>query len=176
MKNRIKIDRVLVIFALCLIITGYNGLIWAKENKKDAPPVITSDTIEMLQKGNMVAFRGNVKLVKGDTIITADEMINFVDEDRIEGKGNVYCISIGEEKEIIEIKSDFVKYFDKDKIAILTGNPWAYQDTKDNKGEYKGDKMTIFTEEERLIIEGNARSIIYPKQKPLKHGGKGKEK
>ena len=179
MRIKIKINKVLFtlfMYIFYLVITGYVGLSWAKENTKDAPPVITSDTIEMLQKGKIVAFKGNVKLVKGNTVITADEMVNFVDEDRVEGKGNVHCISIGEQKEVIEIKSGFVKYFDKDKIAILTGNPWAYQDTKDDKGEYKGDKMTIFTEEERLIIEGNAKAIIYPKQKPRKYEGKGKEK
>jgi lipopolysaccharide transport protein LptA len=159
---------------LVFIIIGFAGSSWAKEEvkDKDKPPVITSDTIQMLEKGNVIVFKGNVKMVKGDSTITADEMTNFVKEDRIDGQGNVHFIGIGEQKELIEIKSGFVQYFDKEKKAILTDKPWAFQDTKDNKGEYTGDKMTIFTENQKMVIEGNAQAIVYPKENPDKNKAK----
>ena len=159
-----KVVFTIIIYIFCLIGAVYAKLSWAAKEEKGSPPVITSDSIEMLKKGKTVFFKGNVKLVKGDIIITADEMVNFVDEDKVEGKGNVHFISVGEEKEIIEVKSDFMEYFDKDKKVVLTGSPWVYQDTKDAKGEYTGTKMTFFREEERFIIEGNAKAIIYSKE------------
>ncbi len=161
-KNKILFT--VIVYTFCLIGAGYAKLSWAAKDEKDSPPVITSNTIEMLKRGKIISFKGNVKLVKGNVIITADEMVNFVNEDRVEGKGNVHFINVGEEKEIIEVKSDFMEYFDKDKKVVLTGNPWVYQDTKDAKGEYTGTKMTFFREEERFIIEGNAKAIIYPKE------------
>lgn len=168
---RISIIKRIAILVLVMVFSQalFNfSLSWTKEETKDTPPVITSNTIEMLEKGKVIAFKGNVKLVKGNSTITADEMINFVKEDRIEGKGNVHFIGLGEQKELVEVKSGFVEYFDKEKKAILTGNPWAYQDTKESKGEYTGDKMTIFTEQQKLVIEGNAKAIVYPKENPDK--------
>ncbi|MFH1238722.1 MAG: LptA/OstA family protein [bacterium] len=166
------------IIAVVLLLGFITGRSWAREEAKDKdrPPVITSDTIEMRDKGNVIAFKGNVKMVKGNSTVTADKMINFVKEDRIDGEGNVHFVGVGEQKETVEIKSDFVQYFNKEKKAILTGKPWAYQDTKDNKGEYTGDKMTIFTEEQKLVIEGNAKAIVYPKENPEKDKAKTKEK
>ncbi|MFH1784195.1 MAG: LptA/OstA family protein [bacterium] len=159
-------DRKFFAFAIIIFFVLTCTETLAQPKPKEGPPIITSDTIEMLEKGKIIAFKGNVKLVKGDTVITADEMTNFVDKDLVIGKGNVHCVSRGKKEEFVEVKSTLVEYFDKKKIAILTGNPWAYQDSEDSKGEYSGDKMTVFTEQERLIIEGNAKSVIYPKNKP----------
>ena len=159
-------NRIFCVLFAAMFFVFVQDITFAQPKSQEGPPIITSDTIEMLEKGKIIAFKGNVKLVKGDTVITADEMTNFVDKDLVIGKGNVHCVSRGKKKEFIEVKSTLVEYFDKQKIAILTGDPWAFQDTEDSKGEYSGQKMTVFTEEERLIIEGSAKSIIYPKDKP----------
>ena len=68
-KNTGRILFNIVGFVLCLIWIAYASDIWADEHKKNEPPVITSDTIEMLEKGKIISFKGNVKLVKGTIII-----------------------------------------------------------------------------------------------------------
>ncbi len=131
----------------------------------DLPIYIQSDAMEAYQEENLIIFKGNVTVKRGEMVIYADLMrINYKQGqigrriERIEAEGNVRVVQ--GEREVIGEKAIFYK--DTESIVLL-GNPQV----KDGRTVIKGGKITAYLEEDKTIIEGDEKekveAVIYPK-------------
>lgn len=134
------------------------------KSQTDLPIYIQSDAMEAYQKENLIIFKGNVTVKRGEMVIYADLMrINYKqgqigrDIERIEAEGNVRVMQ--GEKEAIGEKAIFYK--DTESIVLL-GNPQV----KDGKTIIKGGKITADLKQDKTIIESDEKeqieAVIYP--------------
>ncbi|KPJ69319.1 MAG: hypothetical protein AMJ45_00585 [Syntrophobacter sp. DG_60] len=134
------------------------------KSQTDLPICIQSDAMEAYQEENLIIFKGNVKVKRGEMVIYADLMrINYKQGqmgrriERIEAEGNVRVVQ--GEREVIGEKAIFYK--DTESIVLL-GNPQV----KDGRTVIKGGKITAYLEEDKTIIEGDEKekveAVIYP--------------
>jgi lipopolysaccharide transport protein LptA len=200
-------------------------------DKPKQPVNISGERMEVLEKGEITRFLGNVKLVRKKDIITSDIMEHYEKKNYVVGKGNVHFIAYPEESVKLEAFSDRLTYNIDDKKSILTGNPELirineenpqdrikmegeviklsgnekkvhvqgdarvehgritatgqlldydyeirkivlsggspriYQDDEQVKANYSAEIVTIFIDEQRVIMEGNVKASIYPKNR-----------
>ncbi|MDH5173967.1 MAG: hypothetical protein OEW43_01770 [Elusimicrobiota bacterium] len=192
---------------------------------------ITGERMEVLKKGEITRFLGNVKLVRHRDIITSDIMERYEKKNYVVGKGNVHLTAYPEESIRMEAFSDRLTYNIDGKKSVLTGNPKLirideenpedrirmegqviklsgnekkihvqgdarvehgkitatgklldydyeikkivlsgdspriYQNDEQVKADYAAEIITIFIDEERVIMEGNVKASIYPKNR-----------
>ncbi len=148
-------QRILWIVMAALFI-GATPLI-AVEDKK--PTVITSDgPLNADFEKKIAIFKDNV-LVKDDQgTINSDKMkVFFAGEsnqiERVECYGNV---KIKHDKRYSE--SDEAIYYALENKIILTGDPLI----KQGSDQYRAEKITIFTVQNRVIFEPSAQLVIFP--------------
>lgn len=199
--------------------------------KPKQPVNITGERMEVLGRGEITRFLGNVKLVRGKDVITSDIMEHYEKKNYIVGEGNVHLIAYPEESIKLEAFSDRLTYNVDSKKSTLTGNPelirideenpedrikmegeviklldngkkvhvqgdarvehgeitatgeiidydyeikkivlsggspCIYQDNEQAKANYSAEIITIFIDEQRIIMEGNVKASIYPKNR-----------
>lgn len=109
---------------------------------------------------------------KEKTVIVAEEMELFGEKNEAIGIKNVVIT-----KEDTKATCQKAHYFDEDGKLILTGSPVVEQ----NKNVFKGDTITVYLEEGKIILENNVNTVIYPdtipdKSKEDNSGQKKKEK
>ncbi|MDD5259846.1 MAG: LptA/OstA family protein [bacterium] len=92
---------------------------------------------------------------KNDTTITGDLVEIFNNEKRARVSGNVNIV-----QPEAKSKSNVADYYSLEKKLVLTGNPWVWQKNQDNISEYTGKVITIYTENERVVIEENVQAKI----------------
>lgn len=192
---------------------------------------ITGERMEVLERGEITRFLGNVKLVRDRDIITSDIMEHYEKKNYVVGKGNVHLTTYPEESIKMEGFSDRLTYNVDNKNSVLTGNPKLirideenpgdrirmegevirlsgnekkihvqgdarvehgkitatgrlldydyeikrivlsgdspriYQDDEQVKADYSAEIITIFIDEERVVMEGNVKASIYPKNR-----------
>jgi lipopolysaccharide transport protein LptA len=100
---------------------------------------------------------------KNDTTITGDLIELFNNERRAKVSGHVNIV-----QPEAKSKSDVADYFYQEKKLVLTGDPWVWQQNEDNTSEYTGKIITVFTENERVIIEENVQAKITPLKKDIR--------
>jgi len=138
------------------------------------PIIINSNTLEIDQKKRTITFAGCVNAVQNDMAINCDKMIVYYYSDKarnessigsnriekIEASGNV-IINIPDGNKATAGK---VVFYENEGKAILTENPRIQQ----GPDFVEGQRITIFLNEERSIIEGNdskrVRATIFPKK------------
>jgi len=207
-------------------------LVSAVRAEKPKQPVnITGERMEVLRRGEITRFLGNVKLVKGKDVITSDIMEHYEKKNYVVGKGNVHIMAFPEESVKLEAFSDKLTYNVNSEKSILTGNPelirideenpesrfkmeaeiielfgkektihaegdarvetsemaataklldydyetkkiilsggspHVYQDNQHVRGDYSAEVITIFMEEQRVVMEGKVKASIYPKNR-----------
>ena len=122
------------------------------------PTLITSDgPLEMDNNKKVAIFDENVVVIDAQGKVNADHMEVFFDKDN--EIDHIYCkgnVKIDQKERRSE--SDEAVYEAKNQKLILTGNPVI----KQGLDEYKAEKITIFTAENRVIFEPSAQLVIYP--------------
>jgi lipopolysaccharide export system protein LptA len=127
-----------------------------------SPVAITSDTLEIDQKGGRAVFRGNVEAQQDSTRLTAGIMtVIFTPEN------NEVAEIIAEKKVTITLNGKLATcgrahYFAADERLELTGDPAI----KEKNNVIRGTKIVFFLREERSVIEGKqdtrVKTTIYP--------------
>lgn len=122
------------------------------------PTLITSDgPLEMDNNKKVAVFDDNVVVTDAQGKVNADHMEVYFDKeneiDRIFCKGHVKIDQTDRHSE-----SDEAVYEAKEQKLILTGDPVIRQ----GEDEYRAEKITIFTAENRVIFEPSAQLVIYP--------------
>ncbi len=149
-----------------------------KINSKE-PIEIVSDRMDAFNEKKLVVFSGNAVATQGDKEIKSDRLLLYYkkeagkkdkvgakeiegtgDLEKIEAKGNV----IVTQKERIATGDEAVYFQDSGQI-IMTGNATL----RDGKNLIKGDKVTVFVNEDRGVVESDpkkrVKAIIYPQEK-----------
>ncbi len=121
---------------------------------------ITGERMEVLGRGEITRFLGNVKLVREKDVITSDIMEHYEKKNYIVGKGNVHLIAYPEESIKLEAFSDRLTYNVDSKKSILTGNPELIRIDEENPEDrikMEGEVIKLLGNEKRIHVQGDAR-------------------
>jgi lipopolysaccharide transport protein LptA len=121
---------------------------------------ITGERMEVLDKGAITRFLGNVKLVKGKDIITSDVMEHYEKKNFVIGKGNIHFTAYPGESITLEAFSNQLTYDINNKESILTGSPRLIRTEGENyedRVKIEGKVIKLFGKEKRVYVEGDAR-------------------
>ncbi len=121
------------------------------------PLVITADRMDAEQLGEKVTFTGNVTLKKEGMTLSSDFMIVLYDAGskdirEVEARGNVVV-----RKEDRVGLSDHAVYSIRGETIVLTGDARIIE----NENQLGGEKITLFMADDRSIIEGGGKAILY---------------
>ena len=147
---------------ILLVFLIFSYIVLGVENKKE-PIVIESDTLEYLKSNNMVIYKGNVVVKKGDFILKSDLLRIFLDAKgqikKILAVGNVRFVK-GNRKG----KSDKAEYFKNKNFIVLMGNAELQQDSN----IIEGDEIVYYLDTEKAEVKGKnkrVRTIFFPEEK-----------
>jgi len=146
-----------------------------KQTAKDDPRpiVIKSKTLEVNDKTKVVTFEGDVRAeisVKGDDfVIECKKMLVYYknppsQQQKAEAETKVATGDVRFNRGQGGVATaEKAVYYQEDEKIVLTGRPVV----KQGKDSVEGDKITIFLEENRHIVESlgdkKVRAIIFPK-------------
>lgn len=132
------------------------------------PINVTSDKMEADKNASVVVFRGNVVAVE-DFTLCSDELYVYYDDNKeikdIVANGNVRIFQ--QDKTATAGKAAYDR---KNRSIVLTEDPQVVQcaDT------VKGDKITVFMDEDRAMVEsgtgGRVKALIMPEKKCTEAG------
>lgn len=127
---------------------------------------ITADTLEADNKERRFVFRGNVKVVQGDTVVTADALaIHYGGNqaaaqdkvapesgsiEKIEATGNVVILFDGR-----TAKTDKAVYRSDQEILQLIGEKST---VADGPNRIVGSKITLYRNEDRIKVESSSKN------------------
>ncbi|MBI5875880.1 MAG: lipopolysaccharide transport periplasmic protein LptA [Deltaproteobacteria bacterium] len=155
---------IIIPIAYCLLsIACLNSL---AEDKiiidKTQPITITSNNMEARKKENLVIFKGDVKAEQKDYTLYSKELYVYY----ADGKEIKEMIATGDVR-IVQLNKtatgEKAVYTRENRAVVLTGNPQVEQDCD----VVKGDKITIFLDEDKSLVEGSAdnrvKAVVNPK-------------
>jgi lipopolysaccharide export system protein LptA len=147
-------NSVLIVFSFLFLTAAVRSGQPVKKNQE--PIVITSNRMEAEKLGDKVTFVGNVILKKEGMTLTSDRMIVFYLEKtknvrEVEAHGNVTVTKEGR----VALSND-ASYFTGEEKVILTGNARIVE----NDNQLNGEKITLFVNDGRSIVEGG-KVLIY---------------
>jgi lipopolysaccharide export system protein LptA len=176
-----KIFVLYVLVSLSIVFTVQAKDNTTKMNKINSkePIEIVSDRMEAFNEKKLVIFSGNAVATQGDKEIKSDRLLLYYkketgkkekggakeiegtgDLEKIEAKGNV----IVTQKTRVATGEEAVYLQDSGQI-IMTGNATL----RDGKNLIKGDKVIVFVNEDRGVVESDpkkrVKAVIYPQEK-----------
>lgn len=146
-----------------------------KQDPSDNTFNVSSDQMIARRDNSQVEFSGNVKVTRVDSILTAESVKIFFNENTEDSgsdvQGNIKkIISSGDVVVVMEEKRAFADkavYTAVDEILILTGNP-ARLETGDSF--VTGRKITLFRTDDRVLVESDGKNrvqaLFNPDDKP----------
>ncbi len=152
-----------VALSICLLFQAVNASEATQEEDEKPEPqpvVIESKTMEMNNELKIVTFKGDVNARKDNFVIDCDKMLVYyagssgdrgtTDEsttkiDKIVATGNVVVTRAKGGTATAENAT----YFQKDEKIVLTGSPIM----KQGGDLVKADRITIFLEDDRSVVE-----------------------
>ena len=131
------------------------------------PITITSNTMEARKKENVVIFKGNVVAQQKEYTLYSKELSVYY----ADGKEIKEMVATGGVK-IVQLNKvatgEKAVYNRETRLVVLTGNPQVEQDCD----VVKGDKITIFLDEDKSLVEGGdtnrVKAVVYPKDEKTK--------
>lgn len=119
--------------------------------------VITGEEMEIRQSGKKVIFSGNSKVVRGDSVLTADTLIQDKKADQVEASGNVRFKTLTRDGEPISGNADKAVYNLGGENGRLSGNrPTIVYEAKTSTGPLKvaADIISFDQKAEEVTAEG----------------------
>lgn len=124
------------------------------------PVTVRADLLEYFDEGRRARYRGNVHLVTESTTLQSDRMdVYFVQGDYVEGSEVDHAVAQGHVKVTQPGRvgsGEQADYFAGPGKVILTGGPPVLVDEK--KGSTTGQRLTFFTHDDRLFVDGGIQS------------------
>jgi lipopolysaccharide export system protein LptA len=176
------IDKKVYLFILLVILLSAR-CIYADNNflnkQSDEPMEITSSKMEAYNENKLIVFSGNAMVKQGNTVLKSDKLLLYYkkepdkkekvrtveteksgDLEKVEAKGNV-SLTQGQR---IATGDEAIYLRDSGKL-ILTGNAML----REGKNSIKGDRVVVFINENRGVVESNSKkqikAVIYPQEK-----------
>jgi len=139
-----------------------------QKRDKDQPIEITAQRLEVLQQQRQSIFTGDVVAIQGDMTLHADKLIISLQEsedqiDQLEAIGGVRVIQLDR-----VATADKAVFKQELEVVILTGHAVVTE----GKNTVSGDKITLFMQENRVVIKGSeknrVKAVIVPEKKKEK--------
>lgn len=135
-----------------------------KAKSHEPPPItITSNRMDANKNDRIVTFTGNVVAEQKDITLYSDIMHVYYTE----GEDVKEIVAVGNVKTTQPDRtatSEKAVYYKSDGRIVLTGNAQAQQ----GSDTVKGDKITIFLNDNKSIVEsegtGRVKAVIFPKK------------
>ncbi len=121
---------------------------------------IAGERMEVLKKGEITRFLGNVRLVRHTDTITSDIMERYEKKNYVVGKGNVHLTAYPKKSLRMEAFSDRLTYNVDGKKSVLTGNPRLIRIDEDNPEDrikMEGQVIKLSGNEKKINVQGDAR-------------------
>ncbi len=149
----------------------------AKTTGTEAPPIFTTVYApEMLYRDDkrISDYTGGVKMTRNKMIITSKELQAFLSpktDDHKDDSSLDHALAIGNVTIFDQVAanrtrtstSDRGEYYTKDgKVVLKDGNP---QMVDSYKGVTKGDQLTYYSDDDRLIVDGKTKSLTFTQMK-----------
>ena len=134
--------------------------VWAVEPAQK-PIDVTSQQMEMLEKGKVAVFTGQVKVVQDNGILWADKVWHYVADDRLEAEGHVHYREI-KDKEINDVYGGKMTYDRKKSYGLVTVDPRMIRTNPAKPDEdtiVTGDQVEIFSQEKRAKVTGHVNIL-----------------
>ena len=159
--NKHKLLILLIILVFAPLLTG------AKKDATNAPVKVQADEMRYYGTERKSTFHGNVVAVSDNYTLTADDVTVFLDKaneiSKIKCVGNVNFRS----DDIISISKQ-ADLDQKKKVAVITGNVKVWQ----GENYLEGEKVFIYYEEERIIVDKGTNKRVTIIFKPTDEGKK----
>src|SRR5262245_4459825 len=160
---------------------GFGGLGKSKE-----PITVISDNLEYDYKRNVVVYRGSVQVTQGDLKLVSDTLTITLQNDKQDGKPDPKPVPApgsgapgdnGRVQEIVALGNVRIDQgqrwavggravFDQGQRTLtLTQDPVLH----DGQSEVAGDRVVVFLDEDRSVLEGGqkrVKAVLYPNEKP----------
>jgi len=151
-------NKILIFLSFILVIASI-----AYSSDKNSVVDINSNLMELMEDKKMIIFSGDVVAKKGDITLYCSRLEVFYNENPTTKKREIdYMVAKGNVK-IVQgekiAKGDIGKYYQKEDMIILEGNPVTI--TEKGENQITGNKVTFFMKENRSIIEGNRPRVIF---------------
>lgn len=128
---------------------------------KSEDTVVTSDTMEVYDKGEKTVFSGNVKVVRGNTVMRADKIIDFASLDKIEGEGNIHIEDVSDQGDTLFITGKRLYYDKAQEYAKITISPSLKKDVPDDPSQNMvlncDEMIEVFFKKNIVNSSGNVR-------------------
>ncbi|HBM15525.1 MAG TPA: hypothetical protein DD381_04160 [Lentisphaeria bacterium] len=147
----------------------------SSDNKKQEPMTITSNSMDIDFKNNLITLIGNVVVDDKSTNITSDKMLIYLQDKKkksqdsedsgMSGKEAKFIVALGD---VVVIQRNIAKNGTKDGIRkttagradyntengiiVLTENPIIYE----NNSYIKGDRITLWKDSDRMKVESGS--------------------
>ena len=163
----------LILYSICIFILLFPKVTLTETSLKEdetsgtGPIVIKSNTLEMNNELKIVTFKGDVNAKKDSFVINCDNMLVYYKSSPSEpGKGDENKTGIDKVVATGHViinraeggmaTAEKAIYYQEDEKMVLTGNPTV----KQGSDLVKGDRITIFLNEDRSIVESSKDSKV----------------
>lgn len=132
---------------------------------------ITSRKMILKNQENTILFEGDVVVERDSAVLKANNVeVMFTSAggkenggaEAVEKKRELFTITATGKVKFIQgvrtILADSVTYYKKEEKMVFTGTP----NVREGQDELKGEKITVFIKEDRVIVEGG-EAVIYPR-------------
>jgi len=129
---------------------------------------ITADRLEIIKKGEINLFRGNVKLSSlpaagksPQNVITAERLKHFIPQQKVEAEGNVRFVQQRNSGEELKILSQKVVYNYKNQYCLVPCTSTLSYLSQSEPGEridLFSRKTQFFGKERRILAQGNIQA------------------
>ncbi len=161
-----------MLLALPVVCTGQNDSVTRFVSQDQGRPLtITSSRMTLNNQLNTIIFEGNVTIaqdamtLKADTVDAVFEPAAGSENGHAGGAERKRALSTitatGDIKFIQGLRTVYANravYFKKDEKVVFTGSP----NIREGQDELRGEKITVFILEDRVVVEGG-EAIIHPK-------------
>jgi len=161
-KKGCLLARLLVLFALFLLVASVEAATKPKGSTKRSPIIVTSKQMEAHSKEGWILFKGDVKATQEDMKVEADRLkIIFNSKGKMEkilAFGHVKVVR--GERVVVAEKAE---YRVNEDVVEFTGHPKAWE----GKNLVIGERMLYYLKENRSVViggKGRVSAVIYPKK------------
>ncbi len=136
-------------------------------NGQPHPVTVHADYLDYFDEGRRARYHGNVRLVSDTTTMQSDRLdVYFTQGDSVQGSQVDHAEADGHVKVTQPGRvgtSEHGEYFAVPGKIILTGGPPVLVDEK--KGSTTGQRLTFFTHDDRLFVDGGDQSSPLPQHR-----------